>query len=81
VIDAVAPGRGDEEDEEPAEDDHVLLEEGWWPGGPNNPGVCLFRIEPFTAELWDGSASVAVAAFEFAKAARLVGRHILLCLR
>jgi hypothetical protein len=25
------------------------------------------RIEPFTAELWDGPASPAVAAFEFAK--------------
>jgi hypothetical protein len=77
VIDAVAPGPGDEEDEEPAEDGHVLHEEVWWPGGPNNPDVC--RIEPFRAELWDGPAGVAVAAFEFAKAARLVGRHILLC--
>jgi hypothetical protein len=79
VIDAVAPGPGDEEDEEPAEDGYVLHEEVWWPGGPNNLDVCLFRIEPFTAELWDGPASAAVAAFEFAKAARLVGGHILLC--
>jgi hypothetical protein len=71
VLDAVAPEPGDEEDEEPAEDDHVLHEEVWWPGDPNSPGVCLFRIEPFTAELWDGPASAAVAAFEFANAARL----------
>src|SRR3979411_1337188 len=27
--------------------------EVWWPGGPNDPDVCLLRIEPFTAELWD----------------------------
>jgi hypothetical protein len=29
-------------------------------------------VEPLTAELWDGPASTAVAAFEFAKA-RLTG--------
>lgn len=40
----------------------------WWPGGPNDPDVCLLRVEPLTAELWDGPASAAVAAFEFAKA-------------
>jgi general stress protein 26 len=40
----------------------------WWPGGPDDPDVCLLRIEPFTAELWDGPASTAVAFFEFAKA-------------
>ena len=49
-------------------------DEVWWPGGPNNPDVCLLRIEPFTAELWDGPASAAVAAFEFAKA-RLTGEE------
>jgi hypothetical protein len=47
-------------------------DEVWWPGGPDNPDVCLLRIEPFTAELWDGPASAAVTAFEFAKA-RLTG--------
>ena len=34
--------------------------------------VCLMCVEPLTAELWDGPASTAVAAFEFAKA-RLTG--------
>jgi hypothetical protein len=32
----------------------------------------VLRLEPATAELWDGPASAAVAAFEFAKA-RLTG--------
>jgi general stress protein 26 len=49
-------------------------DEVWWPGGPNDPDVCLLRIEPFTAELWDGPASAAVTAFEFAKA-RLTGNE------
>jgi general stress protein 26 len=47
-------------------------DEVWWPGGPNDANVCLLRIEPFTAELWDGPASTVVTAFEFAKA-RLTG--------
>jgi general stress protein 26 len=42
-------------------------DEVWWPGGPNDPNVCLLRIEPLTAELWDGPASAVVTAFEFAK--------------
>jgi hypothetical protein len=46
----------------------------WWPGGPNDPDVCLLRIEPFTAELWDGPASSVVTAFEFAKA-KLTGEE------
>src|SRR5450755_3764718 len=49
-------------------------DEVWWPGGPNDPDVCLLRIEPFTAELWDGPASAIVTAFEFAKA-RLTGEE------
>jgi general stress protein 26 len=49
-------------------------DEVWWPGGPNDPAVCLLRIEPFTAELWDGPASAIVTAFEFAKA-RLTGKE------
>ena len=44
----------------------------WWPGGASDPNVRLLRVEPATAELWDGPASAAVAAFEFAKA-RLTG--------
>jgi general stress protein 26 len=49
-------------------------DEVWWPGGPNDPDVCLLRIEPSTAELWDGPASAVVTAFEFAKA-RLTGEE------
>ena len=49
-------------------------DEVWWPGGPTNPDVCLLLIEPLTAELWDGPASAAIAAFEFAKA-RLTGEE------
>jgi general stress protein 26 len=49
-------------------------DEVWWPGGPTNPDVCLILIEPLTAELWDGPASAAIAAFEFAKA-RLTGEE------
>jgi hypothetical protein len=30
--------------------------------------VCVLRVTPHTAELWDGPASKAVAAYEFAKA-------------
>jgi general stress protein 26 len=49
-------------------------DEVWWPGGPSDPDVCLLLIEPLTAELWDGPASPAIAAFEFAKA-RLTGEE------
>lgn len=43
----------------------------WWTG-PDDPNLCLLKIEPDTAELWDGPASAATAAFEFMKA-RLTG--------
>jgi hypothetical protein len=43
----------------------------WW-RGPDDPDVCVLRVTPLTAELWDGPASKAVAIFEFAKA-RLTG--------
>ena len=49
-------------------------DEVWWPGGPNDPYVCLLQIEPLTAELWDGPASAVAAAFEFAKA-KLTGEE------
>jgi general stress protein 26 len=49
-------------------------DEVWWPGGPSDPNVCSLRIEPLTAELWDGPASAVVTAFEFAKA-RLTGEE------
>jgi Pyridoxamine 5'-phosphate oxidase like len=44
----------------------------WW-HGPDDPNVCLLRITPITAELWDGPASKAVAVFEFLKS-RLTGQ-------
>ncbi len=43
----------------------------WW-HGPDDPNVCVLRVDPITAELWDGPSSRAVAAFEIAKA-RLTG--------
>src|SRR5262249_24445016 len=43
-------------------------DEVWWPGGPADSDVCLLRVEPLTAVLWDGPASAAIAAFEFIKA-------------
>ena len=49
-------------------------DEVWWRGGPTDPDVCLLLIEPLTAELWDGPASAAIAAFEFTKA-RLTGEE------
>jgi general stress protein 26 len=39
----------------------------WW-DGPDDANVCVLRVQPLTAELWDGPSSRAVAAFEFAKA-------------
>jgi general stress protein 26 len=58
--------------------DHAKAAEIWrfadnlWWKGPDDPNVCVLRITPLTAELWDGPASTAVAAFEFVKA-RLTG--------
>ena len=46
-------------------------DDAWW-SGPDDPNVCVLRVRPMTAELWDGPASTAVAAFEFAKA-RITG--------
>jgi general stress protein 26 len=43
----------------------------WWKG-PDDPNVCVLRVRPLTAELWDGPSSKAVAMYEFAKA-RLTG--------
>jgi general stress protein 26 len=39
----------------------------WWEGA-DDPNLRVIRVKPQTAELWDGPASSAVAAFEFAKA-------------
>ena len=58
--------------------DHAKAAEIWkrtdnmWWSGPDDPNVCVLRVRPLTAELWDGPASAAVAAFEFAKA-RITG--------
>ena len=38
----------------------------WFPNGPDDPNVRLLRIEPITAELWDGPSSAAVVAFDCA---------------
>ena len=38
----------------------------WFAGGSADPNVRVLRIEPVTAELWDGPSSAA-AVFEFAK--------------
>ena len=38
----------------------------WWQG-PGDPNVCVLRVTPFTAELWDGPASKTAAVFEFVK--------------
>jgi general stress protein 26 len=59
--------------------DHAKAAEIWkssdnmWWSGPDDPNVCVLRVTPITAELWDGPASKAVAAYEFAKA-KLTGR-------
>jgi general stress protein 26 len=43
-------------------------DEVWWPDGPGDEHICVLRLEPHRAELWDGPASAAVARHEFAKA-------------
>jgi general stress protein 26 len=43
-------------------------QQAWWPGGPSDPNVLVIRFRPERAEIWDGPASSAVAACEFAKA-------------
>jgi len=47
----------------------------WLQGGPDGPNVRVLRVEPITAELWDGPSSAESAAFEFAKA-RLTGEKL-----
>jgi general stress protein 26 len=42
-------------------------DDAWW-DGPDDPNVRVLSFTPETAELWDGPASSAVAAYEFAKA-------------
>jgi general stress protein 26 len=53
--------------------DHAKAAEIWkstdnmWWKGPNDPNVCVLRVVPVMAELWDGPASNVVAAYEFVK--------------
>ena len=60
------------------QNDHAKAAEIWkttdsaWWKGPDDPDVCVLRVKPITAELWDGPASKAVAIYEFAKA-RITG--------
>ncbi len=60
--------------------DHALAakiwkksDEVWWPDGPEDRHICVLRIEPQTAELWDGPSSSIAAAYEFSKA-RAIGQ-------
>lgn len=46
-------------------------QQAWWIG-PDDPNLLVVRVELSRAEMWDGPASSAVAAFEFAEA-RLTG--------
>jgi general stress protein 26 len=58
--------------------DHAKAKEIWkptdsaWWKGPDDPAVCVLRVRPVTAELWDGPASTAAVIYEFAKA-RITG--------
>ena len=47
-------------------------QEAWW-NGPDDPNLLVLRVDPQRGEIWDGPASSAVAAFEFAKA-RITGQ-------
>ncbi len=58
--------------------DHAKAAEIWkstdnmWWKGPEDPNVCVLRVDPFIAELWDGPSNKIISAFEFVKA-RLTG--------
>src|SRR5262245_54571410 len=39
-----------------------------WPGGPDDENLRVVKVSPFLAEMWDGPASSAKVACEFAKA-------------
>ena len=39
----------------------------WFPAGPDDPNVRVLRVEPITAELWDGPSRVAVVDFKCAR--------------
>jgi general stress protein 26 len=52
-------------------------DEVWWKGGAADPNLRVMRLEPKTAELWDGPSNALVAAYEFTRA-RLTGEKPLL---
>jgi len=58
--------------------DHTKAAEIWkatdnaWWHGPDDPNVCVLRVRPVAAELWDGPSSKLVTIYEFIKA-RLTG--------
>jgi general stress protein 26 len=60
--------------------DHTKAAEIWkstddvWWSGPDDPNVCVLRVQPLVAELWDGPSSMAVAALELAKASLIGGK-------
>jgi general stress protein 26 len=60
--------------------DHAKAAEIWkstddvWWSGPDDPNVCVLRVQPLIAELWDGPSSMAVAALELAKASLIGGK-------
>ena len=39
----------------------------WFPAGPDDPNVRVLRIQPITAELWDGPSPAAVVDFKCAQ--------------
>ena len=58
--------------------DMMMIESAtWWKDGPDDPYARVLKIEPVTAELWDGPSNSLVAAYEFAKA-RITGEKPLL---
>ena len=48
-------------------------QEVWW-SGPDDPDLLVMRVDLERAEIWDGPADAAVAAYEFAKA-RILGER------
>ena len=50
-----------------AKDIWKKTDDAWFPDGSGDPNVRLLRIEPDTAELWDGPSSAAIIVFDCAK--------------
>jgi general stress protein 26 len=55
-------------DEEIARAIWQVTDRVWWKAGPDDAKLRILRVEPQTAELWEGPSSKAVEVFEFAKA-------------